>query len=77
MTSARARPTLPVWPTVRHAFATIPANWQSVLRIFWAWTAVMGILWALWFLTFPVRAFPPIGTPPHPSLSRRPHSDLS
>lgn len=66
MTSAIARPTLPVWRTVRQAFATVPAHWQAVVRIFWAWAAVMGILVAAWFLTFPVRAYPPFGTPPLP-----------
>ena len=64
MTSAAARPKLPVWPTVRDAFATIPAHWLSVVRIFWAWTVVWGILITLWFLTFPLRAFLRLEVPP-------------
>jgi hypothetical protein len=57
---------LPVLPTVRQAFGTIPAHWLSVVRIFWAWAAVMGVLVASWLLTFPVQVFPPFGTPPSP-----------
>jgi hypothetical protein len=66
MTFATARPTLPVWQTVREAFATVPGQWQAVVRIFWAWLAIEGALLVLLFRTFPLRTLPPIGTPPSP-----------
>jgi hypothetical protein len=66
MTFATARPTLPVWPTVRQAFTTVPTSWQALVRIFWAWVAIEGALLVLYIRMFPLRTFPPLGVPPSP-----------
>jgi hypothetical protein len=41
MTSTTTGQALPVWPTVLEAFASVPANWQAMLRIFWTWIAIL------------------------------------
>ena len=41
MASARERSALPLWPTVREAFKSLLENWLAVLRIFWAWSAIL------------------------------------
>ena len=62
MTSAAARPALPVWQTVRQAFATLPVHWQAIVRIFGAWLAIivgLGVL--LNSQSFPLLGQPPTG----------------
>jgi hypothetical protein len=46
MTSTAARPSLPVWPTVSAAFASVPANWLAAIKIFWAWGAILCVFHA-------------------------------
>jgi hypothetical protein len=54
MVSTTARPGLPVVATVREAFASVLANWWALVRIFWAWMAILFGALALmlrWTLT--------------------------
>jgi hypothetical protein len=50
MTSTTARPTLLVWPALLEAFASVPANWLSALRIFWAWGAILFVIYITDFI---------------------------
>jgi hypothetical protein len=46
-------PALPVWSTVSRAYASVSENWLAVLRIGWAWVAVLTIAGLLFVVTFP------------------------
>jgi hypothetical protein len=63
MASATGRPTLPVWLTVLRAYTTVSAHWHSVVRIFWAWLAIMGTLFAVWLWNFPGIRVAPLSNP--------------
>jgi hypothetical protein len=55
MTSTAARPSLPIWPTVSAAFASVPANWLAAIRIFWAWGAILFVFHAArWLIVLDV-----------------------
>jgi hypothetical protein len=41
MTSAAARPALPIWQTVRQAFATLAEHWLAIVRILGTWLALI------------------------------------
>jgi hypothetical protein len=59
VSSTTTPPALPVWPTVKEAFAAVSANWQAVLRICWAWVLILVAAGLLLAGTFPGEGVPP------------------